>query len=838
MLPDSENKNLKEQLDSAQSTASISTASSLGAQNEPDRARGYTITTENYPGSIQDSMSSFASSSKSSKGKEYDAQTAVQTATEKQRKTVGVFQVEPLFGNDKLELSVTHLPMSTSGVIRMPGESEVANCYWNIYNKNGSCSVHTGAAQGVNEEFDFVENKYKKTKQHDYVEDQLLTHLASGLLGHMVQHEYNHDPSFSIKPENLKPLALEGYQAPRLLQISNYMTDLFVPYEDAAQIAPRKKYIENLLKNIKTANGKRPFDFLRFIGIKKDNTREAQAEASESVADFQEKLIARVISIAQQKGLVLQDSPAVIEEAASTAVKSILQPGKLLFNRQGLNAFRIFAAWSDSAELRASATARVVELTASLKSEQDLGHREEILQKIAQIKSTSNELLGAEIRYGLTQFLSNILLGIPSAVSVYLNRRVGALSNIPLHKEALKLNLVSLIGGADVGGCQSAKDRFGSLICFTRAQEDYIVKYGSAPPAYGLLGFFPGAINVITNVASRVLSFAVDLGLSVTLNTIGLFYTHAPERRLPEMGALTTYNFLGNIATSLQRGVGFLHDYQNARRARLATVVEAAGLLKDYGPDRQNFFKERVAEHWISGAMQYVADANAAGALGIKNNSQIIPSSYREAINQKIEEKIQQHYENIVRLIQANPKQAELALKESHDLQQIQYLMKCFPVISEQLANINEAVKKDDIKAAKSNAKIQKNCSTYLEPVLKEIFTISAQSRLQNVTPQEQILRSQLEGHILALATISYPKIAAPEIAASRINAPSSLELATDDDQLERRRSIGSPEIAIGAVLPPEKLIREPVAGVFSGSKVTANADKNLAEKNNQGNAL
>lgn len=827
----------QEQLDSLTSTASLSAGSSSGFGNEADSARSYTVTTENYPGSIEESISAFSSSSKSSEGKDYDAQTAVETATEKQRKTVGVFQVEPLFGNDRLELTVTHLPMSTSGVIRMPGKEEVANCYWNIYEKNGRCSVHTGAAQGVNEEFNVAANKYKKTNEHDYVEDQLLSHLAAALLGHMVQHEYNHNPSFSIKPENLKPLGLKGYQPPPLLQLSNYMTDLrIVEYEDAAQVAPRRKYIDSLLKNIKTAHGKHQFDLLRFLRLKKDTTLEEQAQSQQNLRDFQDKLTARLITIAQQKGLASQDGAAIIEEAASFAVTSILKPGRLLFNRQGLNAFRVFAAWSDGAELRASAAECIIQLTASLEDEQEQVRREAIQLQIAKIKSTSNELLGSEIRYRISQFLSNLLI-VPSLLSLVVNRRVGAFSNIPLHKEALKLNLVSLIEGADVGGCQSAKDRFGSLMCFTRAQEDYIAKYGNAPPFYGLLGFIPGALNVLISVASRTLSFGVDIGLSAVINTLGLFYTQSGQRHRVDRGTVTAYSLVDNISVLFQRGVVFLHDYQQARRVQQATAVEPLGLLSGYGSDRQDFFKERVAEHWVSGAMQYVADANAAGALGIKNNSQIIPASYREAINQKIEEKIQQHYEKIVRLIQESPKKADLLLQNSYDLQQIQYLMKCFPVISEQLANINEAVKKDASKATKANAKIQRKCSAYLKPVLKDIFKISAQSRFESLSSHDQALRSQLQAHILALATISYPALAPVQSDFADLSVMLRSDAEKDQNTPEKQTAVVAPEITVGAVLPPKTVISDPPPGIFAGIKVAPDPDKGVASKN-QGSGL
>jgi hypothetical protein len=597
--------------------------------------------TETFPSSPADAVERFNASGSSPAD-------IIARATRRQQQNIGQFE---LSGG---QTTVMHMPNSVTGIIRLPETGEVANTYWNAYKTDsGHVSIHTGAAQGVNEEYHLTKNKYKKTKNHDYVEEQLLSHLATALLAHMVQYESNQDTTFLDKlASGDAKLQLTGYKPPAALQISNYMTDLWFPLGDGALIAPRKRFIKQLE-----------------VTLKKPDSDEARL--------FRQRLSDKMLELAAQKGLLVEGPQEEINKSIKAATEAVLQPGKLIFNRQGLNAFRILASWSSSTPLLGIAEQKIRELHEQKKASTDAHDRDRIQSQIDKIESTTKAILNVERRYQASQLLSNVLI-LPMVMSIAVNRYIGSVSNSALHKEALKLNLINLIDAADIGGCQSAKDRFGALLCLTRAQEDYIDRYGAAPPLYGLLGFIPGFIN--------------------------LFYP----------------------------------------------------FFKNYTDERQAYLKERFAEHWVSGALQYVADANAPGAVGLKNNSQVVPAAYREAVNQKVEEQIMAHYKNLIEALKANPDNINDILKNSSDMKQIQYLTLCFPAVSEQLANINSIIKKSDEGAEKKAQEIQTKCARYLKPVLEDIFKITHQS-LPSASPQEIALRNSITAAILAEATRATP---------------------------------------------------------------------------------
>lgn len=656
-----------------------------------------------FASSSSDSNDDYFSSSSS----KYNASIAINSA-KKQKNTIGVFTVP--YGSENLDYHATHSAASVPGIIRLKEEGKAPNMYWNIFAGSSKtarlATVYSGAAQGVMEEnlhpSDHLEGpKFKSVKAHDdYVADQLCTHIAHGLLGHMIQHNYR-NKNFSFNADKQKYINLDDYQSPTVLQLSNYMTDLYFKIGDAKQVAPRKKEIENLIQKIDAAHGKHRRTLLQRLGLQKYDKNAVEQEAQNFLKDFNKKIVTRILESAKDKGLL----PAEMEgatEKIQDSVAAVMQPGKFLFNRQGLNAFRVAASWTDSSQLRQRAQEAIQRLNNQKMQEENTEKQAQIQQQINQIKSVSQEIFTTELRYRVSQFLYMSVLAIPALFSVAVNR-TGFLeklpfslsTNFPLHKEALKLNLISLIDGASVGGCQSAKDRFGSLLCFARAQEDYIATYGVAPPAYGLLGFIPGFMNVIGK---------------------GLSFVFAP---------------LSPLVAPL--------------RPVAALLRPLSALIDNYSPERQIFFKDRFAEHWISGAIQYIADANAAGALGIKNNAQIIPAGYRNVIEQKIEEKIKSCYDNLVQGLAKLTTEEEItaSLKENEHLKELQLLTLLLPRVSEQLAKINEAVKKTPEEAEKLHQKIITKSEEYIMPILENIFKMGGNHT--ELSPEKRVF---LESYI------------------------------------------------------------------------------------------
>lgn len=629
-------------------------------ESEPATRKGTSTTrigTLDFPATVPSAIESFTQSA----GPIFSAEKVVGEASQWQRAHIGVFSPQE---DGKNFTQVKHLQASVSGIVRMPEKNQAANLYWSVSQHGGHFRVHTGAAQGVNEQKNEA-GKYKKDRGSGYVEDQVLTHMAAALLGHMVQHDLNQKKNVGLVPGSGEKLTLEGYQPPSVLMLSNYMTDFWFKYEDGEQVGIRKAYMQNLLAKIKKAH----------------SSQGSELAAEEFVKDFQKKLCERILEMGEEQEL-LEKSQQRILEHAERSVKAVTQPGKLIFNRQGLNAFRVIASWNDSSPLFAEARLKIAELKKKLKKEGLSPQEKESINKdITKIQSVMSKLAGTERRYRLIQFLSVVTL-LPALFSMAMNRFGNNYTNFPLHKEGLKINLLNLIGGVDVGGCQSAKDRYGSLMCVTRAQEDYIAYYGQAPAAFGLLSLIPRALNLIPA--------ALNLALRL-------------------VGVKTNFSFFPN-----------------------------------YTAERHQFYKQKVAEHWVSGAMQYVAQSNSPGALGIKNNPQIIPSAFREEINSHIEEKILEHLKNLSQNIndETNP---EKELSERVDFKKIQYLMMCFPAVSEQLAGINEGVKKDPSEAQKQLQSIQKKCSKYLKPILKDIA-----KQAQKSAPQEEELISKLHQHIMA----------------------------------------------------------------------------------------
>lgn len=619
-----------------------------------------TVGTGDFPVTVPSAIESFTQSA----GPTFSAEQVVDKASKWQRDHIGVFSPQE---DGENFTQVKHLQASVSGIVRMPKEEQAANLYWSVSQHGGHFRVHTGAAQGVNEKKNEA-GKYKKDEKSDYVEDQVLTHMAAALLGHMVQHDLNQGKNVGLVPGSGEKLSLEGYQPPSVLMLSNYMTDFWLKYEDGAQVGIRKAYMQNLLAQMKAAQGLQGAE---------------RVDAEKFVHEFQQKLYERLLKMGEEQELI-DKSQQVIYEHAAESVKAVTQPGKLIFNRQGLNAFRVIASWDDSSPLLAQARLKIAELKKDLEKEGLSDQDKEFINKdMTKIQSVMSKLAGAERRYRLTQFLSVVTV-LPALLSMAMNRSGNNYTNFPLHKEGLKINLLNLIGGVDVGGCQSAKDRYGSLMCVTRAQEDYIDHYGQAPAAFGLLSLIPRALNLIPA--------AVNLALRV-------------------VGVKTNFSFFPN-----------------------------------YTAERHQFYKQKVAEHWVSGAMQYVAQSNSPGALGIKNNSQIIPSAFREEINSHIEEKI---LKNLIKLSQeiSGAENPADALSESVYLKQIQYLTMCFPAVSEKLAGINEGVKKDPEEAQRKLQSIQKKCSKYLKPILKDI---AKQAQKSATNDSEKALISQLHGHIMA----------------------------------------------------------------------------------------
>ncbi len=71
------------------------------------------------------------------------------------------------------------------------------------------------------------------------------------------------------------------------------------------------------------------------------------------------------------------------------------------------------------------------------------------------------------------------------ARSVISGMRGRVQSNEELYREALKILLVQEMGGAVVGGCQSAKDRYGVLRLTALTIQEYMEKKKVVPPAFG-----------------------------------------------------------------------------------------------------------------------------------------------------------------------------------------------------------------------------------------------------------------------------------------------------------------------------------------------------------------
>jgi hypothetical protein len=73
--------------------------------------------------------------------------------------------------------------------------------------------------------------------------------------------------------------------------------------------------------------------------------------------------------------------------------------------------------------------------------------------------------------------------GIPEALGAAIwNQRT---ANAELHSAAIDMVLSAKINSLEIGGCQSAKDRYGAVRITAQAYKAYIEKYNELPPAFG-----------------------------------------------------------------------------------------------------------------------------------------------------------------------------------------------------------------------------------------------------------------------------------------------------------------------------------------------------------------
>lgn len=132
----------------------------------------------------------------------------------------------------------------------------------------------------------------------------------------------------------------------------------------------------------------------------------------------------------------------------------------LVFNQQGLNSARAASQNSDN---------RIVEIARQHIQTKPDPIIEQLIQAIDNAKQKIESTKG---------FSSEVAAIISAKNSDFAE-------NTELHQEALKIVLVQQMGGAFVGGCQSAKDRFGALATLARTYDQYIAETGQIPPVFG-----------------------------------------------------------------------------------------------------------------------------------------------------------------------------------------------------------------------------------------------------------------------------------------------------------------------------------------------------------------
>jgi len=194
--------------------------------------------------------------------------------------------------------------------------------------------------------------------------------------------------------------------------------------------------------------------------------------------------------------------------------------------------------------------------------------------------------------------------------------------NEALHREALKIVLAQRMDGANVSGCQSGKDRKGAVELTVAAYNDYIDKYHEAPPAFGSKEY-------------RALGETIDL------------------QALSESGltSLTTED------------------------------IDAGKLVQAANQEKKDFLDKQFAKHWIDGSAQFVAEANTAGAAGLKNNNMILPAAQRAAVVTAI-----------------NAEKARINEKDpltDYDQNRLVVLDALLPEASHELAELNKITAKD-----------------------------------------------------------------------------------------------------------------------------------------------
>jgi hypothetical protein len=136
------------------------------------------------------------------------------------------------------------------------------------------------------------------------------------------------------------------------------------------------------------------------------------------------------------------------------------------FTQQGVNTARHYSKAADAAPLLTIAQ-KINENTAVSEGPKSLNN---LIKAIQASEQTSKN----------TRFWARVWAVI---LSVMIGKVV---VNEELHCEALKIVLVQKMGGAVVGGRQSAKDRFGALRLTALTIQEYMEKKGGAvPPAFG-----------------------------------------------------------------------------------------------------------------------------------------------------------------------------------------------------------------------------------------------------------------------------------------------------------------------------------------------------------------
>lgn len=354
-------------------------------------------------------------------------------------------------GEDKI--SVRHLENSESVITKAAPEGKIGNAYVNIRQQSatGNYSVIAAASQAP--------NKYPKDTKKTRLRDEAAMHVAQAIFAHRLQFELNNRSAVDISASDMfsKSASLSSqqpsqYQGPSIIVVNNYMTDQI--FLDKNSVTDRKDMLKKITQEL--------------------------ANAGPEGAQFQEKVGKYLAQMSKDAGLSLD------EMAAGEIAKKAVTSKTLLFQQQGVNAVRSLGASSDASFLGSFTIFKLLGYGNDLTiSEAAQKKSKELLQQGNNSQSAQLDNLVAEYektRQAIaSNKVSNIIKTIGAAINDFFTNKGKGLGeckddNLELHKEALKLVMISKMDGASVSGCMSAKDRMAIILAMARAQENYMVQ--------------------------------------------------------------------------------------------------------------------------------------------------------------------------------------------------------------------------------------------------------------------------------------------------------------------------------------------------------------------------